>query len=95
MVVEEGEMLFIPGGRLHLRESATARDTIKKPLSPTMTSSRIRTSSLWFQRQSDLIGDAEESYSFVSFEAKVFGELLPHDVPAFLQQNPEAGQPGG
>ncbi|HEX8424996.1 AraC family transcriptional regulator [Hymenobacter sp.] len=85
-VVEEGEMLFIPGGRatkVNYGESAG-----KVITNDDMISNKDK----FFHSNVDLdlIGDAEESHSFVSFEAKVFDSVnffSSLDVPAFLISN--------
>jgi len=85
-VVEEGEMLFIPGGRatkVNYGESAGKLIT---------NDDLISNKDKFFHSNSDLdlIGDAEESHSFVSFEAKVFDSVnffASLDVPAFLISN--------
>ncbi|UOG75034.1 AraC family transcriptional regulator [Hymenobacter tibetensis] len=85
-VVEEGEMLFIPGGRatkVNYGESAG-----KVITNDDMISNKDK----FFHSNTDLdlIGDAEESHSFVSFEAKVFDSVnffSSLDVPAFLISN--------
>ncbi|MBC8083995.1 MAG: helix-turn-helix transcriptional regulator [Hymenobacter sp.] len=85
-VVEEGEMLFIPGGRatkVNYGESAGKVIT---------NDDLISNKDKFFHSNSDLdlIGDAEESHSFVSFEAKVFDSVnffASLDVPAFLISN--------
>ncbi|GAA3937569.1 AraC family transcriptional regulator [Hymenobacter algoricola] len=82
-VVEEGEMLFIPGGRatkVSYGESAGKSIT---------NDDLISNKDKFFHSNADLdlIGDAEESHSFVSFEAKVFDSVnffASLDVPAFL-----------
>ncbi|GGG40537.1 AraC family transcriptional regulator [Hymenobacter sp. 5516J-16] len=82
-VVEEGEMLFIPGGR-------ATKVTYGEPSSKSITNDDLITNKdKFFHSNSDLdlIGDAEESHSFVSFEAKVFDSVnffASLDVPAFL-----------
>ncbi|RYU78709.1 helix-turn-helix domain-containing protein [Hymenobacter persicinus] len=82
-VVEEGEMLFIPGGRatkVSYGESAGKSIT---------NDDLISNKDKFFHSNADLdlIGDAEESHSHVSFEAKVFDSVnffASLDVPAFL-----------
>ncbi|MBT9392271.1 AraC family transcriptional regulator [Hymenobacter sp. NST-14] len=82
-VVEEGEMLFIPGGR-------ATKVSYGEPSSKSITNDDLITNKdKFFHSNSDLdlIGDAEESHSFVSFEAKVFDSVnffASLDVPAFL-----------
>ena len=82
-LVEEGEMLFIPGGR-------ATKVTYGEPSSKSITNDDLITNKdKFFHSNSDLdlIGDAEESHSFVSFEAKVFDSVnffASLDVPAFL-----------
>ncbi|MCA8833060.1 MULTISPECIES: helix-turn-helix domain-containing protein [Hymenobacter] len=81
--VEEGEMLFIPGGR-------ATKVTYGESSSKSITNDDLITNKdKFFHSNSDLdlIGDAEESHSFVSFEAKVFDSVnffASLDVPAFL-----------
>ncbi|WP_026351513.1 helix-turn-helix domain-containing protein [Hymenobacter aerophilus] len=81
--VEEGEMLFIPGGR-------ATKVTYGPESSKSITNDDLITNKdKFFHSNSDLdlIGDAEESHSFVSFEAKVFDSVnffASLDVPAFL-----------
>ena len=82
--VEEGDMLFIPGGRatrVSYGEGGKNRVITNDDL--------ISNKDKFFHSndQLDLIGDAEESHSFVSFEAKVFDSVnffASLDVPAFL-----------
>lgn len=82
-LVEEGEMLFIPGGR-------ATKVSYGEPSSKSITNDDLITNKdKFFHSNSDLdlIGDAEESHSFVSFEAKVFDSVnffASLDVPAFL-----------
>ncbi|MCR5888051.1 AraC family transcriptional regulator [Hymenobacter sp. J193] len=81
--VEEGEMLFIPGGRA---TKVTYGDSAGKVIT---NDDLISNKDKFFHSNSDLdlIGDAEESHSFVSFEAKVFDSVnffASLDVPAFL-----------
>ncbi|RSK37677.1 helix-turn-helix domain-containing protein [Hymenobacter metallilatus] len=81
--VEEGEMLFIPGGRA---TKVTYGETSSKSIT---NDDLITNKDKFFHSNSnlDLIGDAEESHSFVSFEAKVFDSVnffASLDVPAFL-----------
>ncbi|MFD2786832.1 helix-turn-helix domain-containing protein [Hymenobacter rubripertinctus] len=85
-VVEEGEMLFIPGGRA---TKVTYGETSSKSIT---NDDLITNKDKFFHSNSDLdlIGDAEESHSFVSFEAKVFDSVnffASLDVPAFLITN--------
>ena len=85
-VVEEGEMLFIPGGR------ATKVTYGHSPGKVITNDDLITNKDKFFHSNSDLdlIGDAEESHSFVSFEAKVFDSVnffSSLDVPAFLITN--------
>ncbi|AKD02871.1 helix-turn-helix domain-containing protein [Pontibacter korlensis] len=86
-VVEEGELLFIPGGR-----------STKVTYGPTGEGKSITNDDLITNREKffrsnndlDLIGDAEESHSYVSFEAKVFDSVnffASLDLPAFLISN--------
>ena len=84
MVVEEGEMLFIPGGRptrvnygVDQKNRVISNDDLISNKDKFFTSND----------NLDLIGDAAESHSFVSFEAKVFDSVnffASLDVPAFL-----------
>ncbi|MBO0359774.1 helix-turn-helix transcriptional regulator [Hymenobacter sp. BT186] len=85
-VVEEGEMLFIPGGRA--TKVNYGGSTGKVITNDDLISNKDK----FFHSNSDLdlIGDAEESHSFVSFEAKVFDSVnffASLDVPAFLIAN--------
>ena len=85
-IVEEGEMLFIPGGR------ATRVTYGYNPGKIITNDDLITNKDKFFHSNSDLdlIGDAEESHSFVSFEAKVFDSVnffSSLDVPAFLITN--------
>ncbi|SNR49268.1 MULTISPECIES: helix-turn-helix domain-containing protein [Hymenobacter] len=85
-VVEEGEMLFIPGGRA---TKVTYGETSSKSIT---NDDLISNKDKFFHSNMDLdlIGDAEESHSFVSFEAKVFDSVnffASLDVPAFLISN--------
>ena len=83
-VVEEGELLFVPGGRatrVGYGAAAGARVISNDDL--------ITNKDRFFSPNDnlDLIGDAEESHSFVSFEAKVFDSVnffASLDVPAFV-----------
>jgi len=82
-VVEEGEMLFIPGGRA---TKVSYGDSAGKSIT---NDDLISNKDKFFHSNADLdlIGDAEESHSFVSFEAKVFDSVnffASLDVPAFL-----------
>ncbi|OKL40756.1 AraC family transcriptional regulator [Pontibacter flavimaris] len=85
--VEEGELLFIPGGR-----------STKVTYGPSGEGKSITNDDLITNREKffrsnndlDLIGDAEESHSYVSFEAKVFDSVnffASLDLPAFLISN--------
>jgi len=82
-VVEEGEMLFVPGGR-------STKIYYGDPDSRMISNDDLISNKEKFFRSNndlDLIGDAEESHSFVSFEAKVFDSVnffSSLDVPAFL-----------
>jgi AraC family transcriptional regulator, arabinose operon regulatory protein len=85
-LVEEGEMLFIPGGRA---TKVNYGDSAGKIIT---NDDLISNKDKFFHSNSDLdlIGDAEESHSFVSFEAKVFDSVnffASLDVPAFLISN--------
>ncbi|MHA6248668.1 AraC family transcriptional regulator [Pontibacter sp. CAU 1760] len=86
-MVEEGELLFIPGGR-----------STKVTYGPSNGGKSITNDDLITNREKffksnndlDLIGDAEESHSYVSFEAKVFDSVnffASLDLPAFLISN--------
>ena len=83
-VVEEGEMLFIPGGR------GTRVGYGNEPGGRVITNDDLITNKDKFFSSNDkleLIGDAEQSHSFVSFDAKVFDSVnffASLDVPAFL-----------
>src|SRR5918997_2315343 len=85
-VVEEGEMLFVPGGR-------STKIYYGDPESRMISNDDLISNKEKFFRSNndlDLIGDAEESHSFVSFEAKVFDSVnffSSLDVPAFLISN--------
>ncbi|GAB2459907.1 hypothetical protein GCM10011375_10010 [Hymenobacter qilianensis] len=84
--VEEGEMLFIPGGR------ATKVNYGGSGGKLITNDDLISNKDKFFHSNSDLdlIGDAEESHSHVSFEAKVFDSVnffASLDVPAFLITN--------
>ncbi|WP_400192714.1 helix-turn-helix domain-containing protein [Hymenobacter sp. B81] len=82
-IVEEGDMLFIPGGR-------ATRVTYGENGGKIITNDDLISNKDKFFHSNDdldLIGDAEESHSFVSFEAKVFDSVnffASLDVPAFL-----------
>ncbi|QMU31015.1 AraC family transcriptional regulator [Adhaeribacter radiodurans] len=82
-IVEEGEMLFVPGGR-------STKIYFGDPDSRMISNDDLISNKEKFFRSNndlDLIGDAEESHSFVSFEAKVFDSVnffASLDVPAFL-----------
>ncbi|MBC6612339.1 AraC family transcriptional regulator [Hymenobacter aerilatus] len=85
-VIEEGEMLFIPGGR------ATRVSYGQSGGKLISNDDLITNKDKFFHSNSDLdlIGDAEESHSFVSFEAKVFDSVnffSSLDVPAFVISN--------
>lgn len=85
-VVEEGDLLFIPGGR---STKVFFGDTEARVIS---NDDYISHKEKYFRSNSDLdlIGDAEESHSFVSFEAKVFDSVnffASLDIPAFLITN--------
>ena len=83
-VVEEGEMLFIPGGRatrVSYGPSAKAKVISNDDL--------ISNKDKFFgaNENLDAIGEADESHTFVSFDAKVFDSVnffASLDVPAFL-----------
>ncbi|RZK28292.1 MAG: AraC family transcriptional regulator, partial [Hymenobacter sp.] len=83
-IVEESELLFVPGGRatrVGYGAGASARVISNDDL--------ITNKDRFFSSNDnlDLIGDAEESHSFVSFEAKVFDSVnffASLDVPAFV-----------
>jgi AraC-like DNA-binding protein len=83
IVVEEGDMLFIPGGR-------ATRVSYGEPGGKTITNDDLISNKDKFFHSNvdlDLIADAEESHSFVSFEAKVFDSVnffASLDVPAFM-----------
>ncbi|TGE26587.1 helix-turn-helix domain-containing protein [Hymenobacter metallicola] len=82
-VVEEGEMLFIPGGRATKVSYGEAAGKV------ITNDDLISNKDKFFHSNADLdlIGDAEESHSHVSFEAKVFDSVnffASLDVPAFL-----------
>ncbi len=83
-IVEEGELLFVPGGRatrIGYGAGAASRVISNDDL--------ITNKDRFFSSNDnlDLIGDAEESHSFVAFEAKVFDSVnffSSLDVPAFV-----------
>jgi len=83
-VVEEGELLFLPGGRasrVGYGVGAAARVISNDDL--------ITNKDKFFTSNEDLdlIGAAEQSHSFVSFEAKVFDSVnffASLDVPPFV-----------
>ncbi|MFD2513924.1 helix-turn-helix domain-containing protein [Pontibacter locisalis] len=83
-MVEEGELLFIPGGRSTKVTYGPAGE------GKTISNDDLITNKEKFFKSNndlDLIGDAEESHSFVSFEAKVFDSVnffASLDLPAFL-----------
>ncbi len=83
-VVEEGELLFLPGGRasrVGYGVGAAARVISNDDL--ITNKDRFFTSN----DDLDLIGAAEQSHSFVSFEAKVFDSVnffASLDVPPFV-----------
>ena len=86
-IIEEGELLFIPGGRSTKIYYGNAETT--KPIS---NDDLINNRDKFFRNNNDLdaIGEADESHSFVSFEAKVFDSVnffASLDVPAFLISN--------
>ena len=86
-MVEEGELLFIPGGRSTKVSYGPAGEG--KTIS---NDDLISNKEKFFKSNNDLdlIGDAEESHSFVSFEAKVFDSVnffASLDLPAFLISN--------
>jgi len=86
-MVEEGELLFIPGGRSTKVTYGPSGD------GKSITNDDLITNREKFFRSNndlDLIGDAEESHSYVSFEAKVFDSVnffASLDLPAFLISN--------
>ena len=86
-MVEEGELLFIPGGRSTKVSYGPAGE------GKTISNDDLITNKEKFFKSNndlDLIGDAEESHSFVSFEAKVFDSVnffASLDLPAFLISN--------
>ena len=83
-VVEEGEMLFIPGGRA-TRVTYGAAPKLKVISNDDLITNKDK----FFAANEtlDTIGEAEESHTFVSFDAKVFDSVnffASLDVPAFL-----------
>lgn len=82
-MVEEGELLFVPGGR-------STKVTYGSADGRSITNDDLITNREKFFKSNndlDLIGDAEESHSYVSFEAKVFDSVnffASLDLPAFL-----------
>ena len=82
--VEEGEMLFIPGGR------ATRVGYGRSLTNKTITNDDLITNKdkyFTYNEKLDQIGDPDESHTFVSFDAKVFDSVnffASLDVPAFL-----------
>ena len=85
-MVEEGELLFIPGGR---STKVFYGDTDSRSIS---NDDLISNKEKFFKVNNDLdlIGDADESHSFVAFEAKVFDSVnffASLDVPAFVITN--------
>ena len=82
-IVEEGEMLFIPGGR-------STKVYYGELDGRTISNDDLITNRDKFFKSNnelDLIGDADDSHSLVSFEAKVFDSVnffASLDVPAFL-----------
>ena len=84
LLVEEGELLFVPGGRatrVGYGPAAGSRVISNDDL--------ITNKDRFFTANDnlDLIGDAEESHSHVAFEAKVFDSVnffASLDVPAFV-----------
>ncbi|MCC9165304.1 AraC family transcriptional regulator [Pontibacter harenae] len=85
-MVEEGELLFIPGGR-------STKVTYGSIDGRTISNDDLITNREKFFKSNndlDLIGDAEDSHSYVSFEAKVFDSVnffASLDLPAFLISN--------
>ncbi len=82
--VEEGEMLFIPGGR---PTAVVYGRTIPNRL--ISNDDLITNKDKYFTSNEtiELIGEAEESHTFISFDAKVFDSVnffASLDVPAFL-----------
>jgi AraC family transcriptional regulator of arabinose operon len=83
-LVEESELLFVPGGRA-TRVGYGAGSAARVISNDDLITNKDR----FFSSNDnlDLIGDAEESHSFVSFEAKVFDSVnffASLDVPAFV-----------
>jgi len=83
-LVEESELLFVPGGRA-TRVGYGAGSSARVISNDDLITNKDR----FFSSNDnlDLIGDAEESHSFVSFEAKVFDSVnffASLDVPAFV-----------
>jgi AraC-like DNA-binding protein len=83
-VVEEGELLFVPGGRA-TRVGYGAGAGTRVISNDDLITNKDR----FFSSNDnlDLIGEAEESHSFVAFEAKVFDSVnffSSLDVPAFV-----------
>ena len=84
LLVEEGELLFVPGGRA-TRIGYGAGSAGRVISNDDLITNKDR----FFSSNDnlDLIGDAEESHSFVAFEAKVFDSVnffASLDVPAFV-----------
>ena len=83
-IVEEGELLFVPGGRAtRVCYGAGAGSRVISNDDLITYKDRFFSSN----DNLDLIGDAEESHSFVAFEAKVFDSVnffSSLDVPAFV-----------
>jgi len=83
-IVEEGELLFVPGGRAtRVGYGAGAGSRVISNDDLITNKDRFFSSN----DNLDLIGDAEESHSFVAFEAKVFDSVnffSSLDVPAFV-----------
>jgi AraC family transcriptional regulator of arabinose operon len=84
LLVEEGELLFVPGGRAtRIGYGPAAGSRVISNDDLITNKDRFFTSN----DNLDLIGDAEESHSFVAFEAKVFDSVnffASLDVPAFV-----------
>jgi AraC family transcriptional regulator of arabinose operon len=84
LLVEEGELLFVPGGRAtRIGYGPAAGSRVISNDELITNRDRFFTSN----DNLDLIGDAEESHSFVAFEAKVFDSVnffASLDVPAFV-----------
>jgi AraC family transcriptional regulator of arabinose operon len=84
LLVEEGELLFVPGGRAtRVGYGPAAGSRVISNDDLITNKDRFFTSN----DNLDLIGDAEESHSFVAFEAKVFDSVnffASLDVPAFV-----------